>query len=84
MRVIWVQQWTVLPVIVEDREMGDNNVQRGRVPVGGQQMDPSAPSRLSDSEARLPTRESILSFLIRKLSSTCAITHSPPSSILTF
>lgn len=64
MRLIWVQQWTVLPVIVEDREMAEEAVQRGRLPVGGQQGDPSARNRLSDSEGPLPTRTSLVSRLV--------------------
>ncbi|KAL9126069.1 MAG: hypothetical protein Q9217_004827 [Psora testacea] len=31
MRLVWVPQWTVLPVIVEDRVMVDDDAQRGRV-----------------------------------------------------
>ncbi len=63
MRLIWVQQWTVLPVIVEDREMAEEAAQRGRLPVGGQQVDPSARNRLSGSEGPLPTRPSLISFV---------------------
>ncbi|KAL6716281.1 hypothetical protein ACLMJK_005847 [Lecanora helva] len=57
MRLVWVPQWTVLPVIVEDREMVDENIQRGRLPIAGQQMDPSIPRRLSDGEGPLSTLE---------------------------
>ncbi len=63
MRLLWVQQWTVLPVIVEDREMAEEAVQRGRLPVGGQLVDPSARNRLSDKEGPLPTRTSFLSLI---------------------
>ncbi len=72
MRLVWVQQWTVLPVIVEDREMVDENVQRGRLPVGGQQIDPSARSRLglSDGEGPLPSRSSMPSFLFLTIPSS--------------
>ncbi|KAL2046018.1 hypothetical protein N7G274_001465 [Stereocaulon virgatum] len=56
MRLVWVQQWAVLPVIVEDREMVEDNGhgQSGRLPPGGQAMDPSARARLSDREGPLP------------------------------
>lgn len=65
MRVLWVQQWTVLPVIVEDRDMGDENLQQsGRLPLGGLAMDPSARNRLSEREGPLPPRTIFLSFLL--------------------
>ena len=57
MRVVWVPQWTVLPVIVEDRAMVEESVHRGRLPVGGQQVDPSMRNRLSESERSLSTRQ---------------------------
>ena len=47
MRLLWVQ--TVLPVIVEDREMADENVQSGRLPPGVQAVDP-ARTRISEKE----------------------------------
>lgn len=50
MRVMWVQQWAVMPVIVEDREMLEDNGQGGRLPPGGQPMDPSRGARLSERE----------------------------------
>ena len=50
MRLMWVQQWAVLPVIVEDREMLEDNGQGGRLPPGGHPMDPSARARLSERE----------------------------------
>lgn len=60
MRLVWVQQWAVLPVIVEDRDMVEDNGhgQSGRLPPGGQAMDPSARARLSDREGPLPPRTS--------------------------
>ena len=35
MRLVWVPQWTVLPVIVEDRAMGEDNVDSSRLPLQG-------------------------------------------------
>ena len=56
MRLVWVQQWAVLPVIVEDREMvEENSGQGGRLPPGGQPMDPSA-RRLSEREGTFQPR----------------------------
>lgn len=77
MRVLWVPQWTVLPVIVEDREMVEENLQRGRLPVVGQQMDPLARNRLGDSEGSLPQRQFIISFsiLILCLSISTALSY---------
>ena len=68
MRLVWVQQWTVLPVIVEDREMMDDTIQRGRLPGAGQQVDPSMRSRLSDSEGPSSTRQFLPSFFVRPFS----------------
>ena len=31
MRLVWVPQWTVLPVIVEDQDMSAENIDRSRV-----------------------------------------------------
>ncbi len=73
MRLIWVQQWTVLPVIVEDREMAEEAVQRGRLPGGGQQMDPSARNRLSDSEGPSPTRTSPISLVLFHSFPSCSV-----------
>ena len=56
MRLMWVQQWAVLPVIVEDREMLEDNGQGGRLPPGGQPMDPSARARLSEREGPFQPR----------------------------
>ena len=57
MRLMWVQQWAVLPVIVEDREMLEDNGQGGRLPPGGQPMvDPSARARLSEREGPFQLR----------------------------
>ena len=33
MRLVWVPQWTVLPVIVEDRVMGDENIEPSRLAI---------------------------------------------------
>ena len=59
MRLMWVQQWAVLPVIVEDRDMLDDNGQGGRLPPGGQPMDPSARARLSEREGPFQPRTSL-------------------------
>ena len=58
MRLVWVPQWTVLPVIVEDREMFDENVQRGRLPGLGQPMESLTRNRLNDNEGALLPRQS--------------------------
>ncbi|KAK4698037.1 hypothetical protein P7C71_g129, partial [Lecanoromycetidae sp. Uapishka_2] len=60
MRLLWVQQWTVLPVIVEDGAMSDENSQQtGRLLPGGQAMDPSARQRLSEREGPLTPPENV-------------------------
>ena len=33
MRLVWVPQWTALPVIVEDRVMGDENIDPSRLAI---------------------------------------------------
>ena len=72
MRLVWVQQWTVLPVIVEDQEMVDENGQRGRLPAGGQQTELSARSQLSDGKRPLfiPSAHSFSSLFNFYFSST--------------
>ena len=42
MQLIWIQQWTALPVIVEDLEMSDGSAPEGRQLMGQQSVDPSA------------------------------------------
>ena len=44
MRLVWVPQWTVLPVILEDHRMVEESG-TGNVPAGVQQADPSLHSR---------------------------------------
>lgn len=46
MRLLWVQQWAVLPVIVEDRDMVEENLQGGGLP----QVEPSTRTRLGERE----------------------------------
>ena len=50
MPFLWVQQWAVLPVIVEDRDMAEENVQGGGLPPGSQTVDASARNRLGERE----------------------------------
>lgn len=70
MRLLWVQQWTVLPVIVEDGAMGDENFQQsgsGGLPLGGQAVDPPARNRLSEREGPSPARTTLPSFHLSSL-----------------
>ena len=46
MRLVWVPQWTVLPVIVEDRAMGDENAERPRLASNAPGMDTVSGGRL--------------------------------------
>ena len=56
MRLVWVPQWTVLPVIVEDRAMGDEHYQRSQLPSHGPANETSVDTlRLNDTS---PFRES--------------------------
>lgn len=56
MQIIWIQQWTALPVIVEDAEMNEGNVPGGgRLLLGQQGGDPSAPPKLSEKEGYPPS-----------------------------
>lgn len=50
MQFIWIQQWTALPVIVEDSEMNEGNVSGGRLLLGQQGVDPSTQPKLSEKE----------------------------------
>ena len=59
MQLLWVQHLTVLPVIIEDGNMADENVQRGALPLDSQ---PSARNRLSERER--PTQARTLSILL--------------------
>lgn len=60
MRLLWVQQWTVLPVIVEDGAMGDENIQQsGRLLHGGQAVDPSMRQRVGEREGHLTSRTTL-------------------------
>jgi len=44
MRLVWLQQWTVLPVVVEDRDMTDDNLHLGRG-------DPQIRNKLTEKDA---------------------------------
>ena len=55
MRFMWVQQWAVLPVIVEDRGMAEENVEGGRLPPGSHTLEASARNRLGERERERPT-----------------------------
>ena len=50
MHVLWVQQLAVLPIIVEDRGMADENVQGRGLPLDPQTGEPSARGRLGERE----------------------------------
>ena len=55
MRLVWVPQWTVLPVILEDNRMVDDNESRSG-PAGGQSLDPSGNQRMADGGLRSGSR----------------------------
>ena len=50
MQLLWIQYWTALPVIVEDRDMSDGGQMGGRMPPATFPLDPSGQYRLNDSE----------------------------------
>ena len=50
MPLIWVQYWTALPVVVEDRGMSDRSHSGGRISSAGERIDPVPQHRLSDRE----------------------------------
>lgn len=62
MRLLWVQHWTVMPVIIEDRELAEEAAQRGRLPASGQQMDLSSRNAFGDIEGPSPPRTCLISF----------------------
>ena len=50
MQVIWIQQWTALPVIMEGQE-SDGGASGGRMPPGGQiAVDPSMLQKISEKD----------------------------------
>lgn len=59
MQLLWVQYWTALPVIVEDRDMSDESQAGGRMPLGVFPIDTSGQYRPGDSEGdtRTPIRK---------------------------
>ena len=50
MHLLWVQQLAVLPVIIEDRNIMEQNVQGGGLPLESQTVETSARNRLGESE----------------------------------
>ena len=71
MHLLWVQQLAVLPVIVEDRDMVEENVQGGGLPLESQTVESSA-RRLGERERptqarRLPTLLLLLLLLLLRL-----------------
>ncbi len=50
MQLLWIQYWTALPVIVEDRDMSDGGQTGQRIPPGTIPIDPSTQYRPSESE----------------------------------
>ena len=50
MPLVWVQYWTTLPVVVEDRVMSDRSHSGGRISSGAERMDAIPQHRLSDRE----------------------------------
>ena len=59
MQLLWIQQLAVLPVIVEDGNMAEENVQGRGLPLDSQ---PSARNRLGERER--PTQARTLSVLL--------------------
>jgi len=55
MQLLWVQYWTALPVIVEDRDMTDESQAGGRMPLGAFPIDTSGQYRPGDSEGNTRT-----------------------------
>lgn len=49
MRIVWVPQWTVLPVILEDQRMTSDSGSGGRLPSGSQPAEPLAHARPTDN-----------------------------------
>ena len=70
MRLMWVQQWAILPVIVEDRNHNimEENVHAGGLPPGSQSVEPSARNRLGERERPTQARMTLFSFLSSFLS----------------
>lgn len=50
MQVIWIQQWTALPVIMEGQEMNEGSVSGGRLSLGQVPVDPSTLQEISENE----------------------------------
>ena len=48
MRLVWVPQWTVMPVIVEDRAVVDDNAQRAGMSSAGQALNASFQDKQDD------------------------------------
>lgn len=59
MQLLWIQYWTALPVIVEDRDMNDGSQLGGRMASSTFPLDPSSQYRLSESEEDTRTFYSI-------------------------
>jgi len=77
MQLLWVQYWTALPVIVEDRDMSDESQAGGRMPLGAFPVDTSGQYqyRPGDSEGntRTPIRKhsNALSDLLQVITIPC-------------
>ena len=57
MQVVWIQQWTALPVIMEGQE-SDGRAPGGRLLLGQVPVDPSANQQLSEKDGYLASRKS--------------------------
>lgn len=49
MQVVWIQQWTALPVIMEGQE-SDGGASGGRMPPGQIPVDPSTLRKISEKD----------------------------------
>ena len=56
MRLVWVPQWTILPMIMEDQRIASDNGSRGRLPSRNQPVESVARSRPSDSGNQADSR----------------------------
>ena len=56
MQLLWVQQLAVLPIILEDRDMLDENMQGRGLPLESQTVEPSARIRVGERERSAQAR----------------------------
>lgn len=65
MPLLWVQYWTALPIVVEDRDMSDAGNVGGRLPSGPCSIDPSTQFRPGEGDSPPPSSMSIHEILLR-------------------